>query len=143
MHFPKKQGLACLLKNSDGNRPIKSSNRLCMKTIWKASLYLGICLCILMTTSCTEKRQLSVAKIPERPAYIRQSSPGDRYTWVEGEWVVHHGSYQWKKGHWTAVRSKVWVDGQWVRKNNGWTWQRGHWQISYPDFNAGPEIVFQ
>jgi hypothetical protein len=109
----------------------------------KTTLPIALCLSVIMLlASCYGRKELIIAKIPERPVYTRPGLPGNNYEWAEGDWIIKKGNYSWKKGHWKQTKKKVWVEGNWIPKNHGWAWQRGHWQRREFPIATG-EIVFQ
>jgi hypothetical protein len=74
--------------------------------------------------------QLTVSNRPDRPYYSRPASPGPGYVWVEGDWVVRNGRYQWREGRWmkNRNRNRVYISGSWESRPGGYYWRRGYWR---------------
>jgi hypothetical protein len=110
-----------------------------MKTIGKLIFPIIMAFTVI---SCTSSKELVVKNLPDRPAYRRQPAPGDDFVWTEGDWVVHHGAYKWKKGEWVKARFREWIDGDWEKTAEGWKWKKGHWDLPSYVVNR-QEIIFQ
>jgi len=72
--------------------------------------------------------EITVSTRPDRPIYTRPYSPGPGYVWIEGDWVIRNGRYQWREGHWARSRNRVYIIGDWESRNGGWYWRRGYWR---------------
>lgn len=92
--------------------------RLLVVIILGGILYIGLLSC----------GRTVVAARPAAPVYARPAAPGQRYVWVDGNWIARGGRYQWRDGYWAPARKKQYVPGHWAPKRNGWYWQRGHWR---------------
>ena len=78
--------------------------------------------------------QIEVSIRPEVPrAYVavrRPPPPSPRHVWVEAEWNVVGGSYQYVPGYWGLPPNgyQRWVPGHWRdTRRHGQIWIRGHW----------------
>ncbi|MBG9377081.1 YXWGXW repeat-containing protein [Panacibacter sp. DH6] len=71
-----------------------------------------------------------VAQKPNPPAVVaRPPQPRPDYVWIDGEWYVVGGKYQFRQGYWAPPRGgRGWVPGHWEKKRGGWTWEKGHWR---------------
>jgi hypothetical protein len=79
-------------------------------------------------TACSGGSQFTVSTRPETPYYARPMSPGSGYVWIDGDWVVRGGRYQWREGRWARSRNRTWVGGNWDQRNGGWYWRRGYYR---------------
>ena len=94
----------------------------------KRGLLAGLVLSgLVMFTSCGPS-SVMVSSRPERPYYARPVSPGPGYVWIDGDWYVRNGRYQWREGYWMRSRNRVWVAGDWESRPGGYYWRRGYWR---------------
>ena len=93
----------------------------------KKIFFIGLLIIIGFVLYSCGPAEITVSSRPERPYYMRPSSPGPAYVWIEGDWVARGGRYYWREGHWAHTR-RVWVTGAWESRGNGWYLRRGHWQ---------------
>jgi hypothetical protein len=71
-----------------------------------------------------------VPKEPEPIEYQRPSRPGDRYVWINGDWIWDrwHGVYVYRPGYWGYARpNRVYVPGYWYSTPRGNAWRNGRW----------------
>jgi hypothetical protein len=78
--------------------------------------------------------QLIVRVRPRAPRVVvtRPPAPSPRHVWIQEDWRVNRGRYDYAGGRWEAppdARS-VWVPGHWKHTpRRGWVWKPGHWRI--------------
>jgi hypothetical protein len=55
---------------------------------------------------------------PSPPAVVaRPPQPRPDYIWIDGEWYVVSGKYEYRQGYWAPPRKGgVWVPGHWEKK---------------------------
>jgi|SRR5581483_9625271 len=89
-------------------------------------IVLGLLLVVGVSTASSA--QVIVRVRPAAPVVVRPVAPSPRHVWVEGEWVVRHGHYEYVNGYWvTPRRGMHWVPGYWVPRRGGYIWISGHW----------------
>jgi hypothetical protein len=94
----------------------------------KKNLFVGLTLSAVLFFSSCGPSAITVSARPDAPYYARPSSPGSGYVWIDGDWVVRGGRYQWREGHWRRSGNRVWISGSWDSRPNGYYWRRGHWR---------------
>ncbi len=72
--------------------------------------------------------EIIVSNRPGRPYYSRPYSPGQGYIWIEGDWVIRGGRYEWNEGRWARSRNRLWIAGEWEPRDGGWRWRKGYWR---------------
>lgn len=97
-------------------------------SIMKKNLFAVLAVSGLLFFSSCGPGEIVVTTRPAAPVYVRPSSPGIQYVWIEGNWVGRRGHYQWREGHWARVSKRVWIEGSWESRPNGWYWRKGHWR---------------
>jgi WXXGXW repeat (2 copies) len=94
----------------------------------KKSFFAALAISGLLFFSSCGPGAITVTARPESPFYTRPASPGVGYVWIDGDWVVRGGHYQWREGYWRRPGTRVWITGSWESRNNGWYWRKGHWR---------------
>ena len=85
---------------------------------------------ILSLASMESCKTTVVAQKPNTPAVVaRPPQPRPDYVWIDGEWYVVGGKYQYRQGYWAPPRrGRAWTQGHWEKRRGGWYWQKGHWR---------------
>lgn len=85
---------------------------------------------LIFTLFTTESCKTTVAARPSPPAVVaRPPRPRPNYIWIDGEWYLSGGRYQYRQGYWAPPRrGGVWVPGHWEKRRGGWYWSKGYWR---------------
>jgi hypothetical protein len=72
-----------------------------------------------------------VTEAPPPPhVEVVRSAPGPQYVWIPGYWEWKD-RWSWVNGHWVVspYANAAWIPGRWIRRaNGGWSWVRGYWR---------------
>ena len=98
-----------------------------MKSIRKMMLIMAIAL------SCgvySSNAQVIVRVRPERPRIERIEAPTPRHVWIDDDWQLRNGAYQFVCRRWVLPPEEVerWIPGHWRERGDGWVWIPGHWR---------------
>jgi hypothetical protein len=107
--------------------PVKQIQKL-NHNVMKKNLFLGLAVSGLLFFSSCGPGEITVSSRPDAPYYVRPSSPGPGYVWIEGDWVARSGRYHWREGYWRRAGNRVWITGSWESGPHGWYWRRGYWR---------------
>ena|SRR5215831_20644717 len=85
---------------------------------------------LILSFSAASEAQVFVKVRPSAPVIVRPNAPSSRHVWIEGEWVVRGGRYEYVPGYWSVPRPGYhqWVPGRWIARRHGWYWVPGHWR---------------
>ncbi len=86
---------------------------------------------IVMSVSFTASAQIYVKIRPKMPVVERPTRHDRGQIWINEEWRVNNGRYEYAGGHWETPprRGAKWVPGHWQRNRRfGERWIPGHWR---------------
>jgi len=84
----------------------------------------------LTCAATTSNAQIYVKVHPHFDAVVRTAPPSPRHVWVDEDWRVRHGRYEYAGGYWAAPPrpAAVWIPGHWRETPRGSVWVGGHWR---------------
>jgi hypothetical protein len=74
--------------------------------------------------------QIVVRVRPDRPVIERIVAPSPRHIWVDDDWTIRGGKYEFQGSRWIEPpgAGMRWIPGHWREKRHGWVWVPGHWR---------------
>ena len=86
---------------------------------------------IIMSVAFTASAQIYVKIRPKLPVVVKTDPPERDRVWIDEEWRVRNGRYEYSGGRWEAPprRDAIWVPGHWKKYGRrGERWIPGHWK---------------
>jgi len=100
----------------------------CMKNIKRVFFMVAIALTCFASGGSA---QIYVHARPVRPpaVSVRIAAPSPRHVWIDEDWRVNNGNYEWYGGRWEEPPHPGWryTPGYWDHNGHGHRWHAGHW----------------
>ena len=92
---------------------------------------IAVLMAIIMSVGFTASAQIYVKIRPKVPVVVRPEPPARDRVWINEEWRVNNGHYEYAGGRWEAPprRGAKWVPGHWKKHGRyGERWVPGRWR---------------